>query len=434
VTTTFSARDATPEQRARVATATTFGAQGLLFTVLLTHLPQFTDKYHVSDGTVTLIVLMVVVLAGVGSLLSELLAGRTSSRTALRTGLLVEVGAAVVIGLAPELPLFLVGFAIYGIGLGAVDAAGNMQAVAVQHRYGRSIITSFHACYSAAAIVGALYVSADEKLNVSLPGSILPAAALILAATLIVAPHLLPAEADPAPEPSATGESAATARGLNIAVTTGPLLLLGLAMTCFWSVDSGVSNWSSLYLRDLLHAGNSAAALGYALYQATALFSRLTGDLAVRRIGAVTTVRIGAAIGIVGSVLVVTAPGPVVAILGFGLCGLGLPVVAPLCFSAAGAAVRAHHLDSTPQQEASAVDSVIARLNVFNYLGVLLGAVLIGAIASAANYRIGFIVSVLLAASMVFLARGFAPASAAPATRPAGYEPATGTPAPRPQP
>src|SRR5688500_17373436 len=121
-------------RQARVATAAAFAAQGLMFSVLLTHLPQFTDRYQDSEGTVTLIVLMVTVLAVVGSMLSELLAAASSSRTALRCGLLVIAVAGAGIGLAPELPYFVIGFAAYGLGLGAVDAAVNMQGVAVQHR------------------------------------------------------------------------------------------------------------------------------------------------------------------------------------------------------------------------------------------------------------------------------------------------------------
>jgi MFS family permease len=405
--------------QARVSTAAAFGAQGLMFTTLLTHLPQFTDKYRVSDGTVTLIVLMVTVLAGAGSLLSEQLAGARSSRTALRCGLLVVAGAGAIIGLAPDLAVFVGGFALYGLGVGAVDAAGNMQAVAVQHRYGRSIITSFHAAWSAAAIAGALYVAGGERLDVPLPGSILPVAVVVLLIALIGGPHLLPRDADPVPEhdqpapdpaPAGTEPTGAEPAGAGIAVTRGPLLLLGLAMACFWAVDSGVSNWSALYLRDLLHAADSTAALGFALYQSMALASRLGGDLAVRRFGAVATVRFGAVIGTVGTLLVVLAPGPVVAIAGFGLAGLGLPVIAPLCFSAAGAAVRSRRQYPNPQDEAAAVDSVVARLNVFNYLGSLIGAVLVGAVATLADLRAGFVVPVLLAVAVFGLARAFAPA------------------------
>ena len=52
-------------RRTRVAVAAAFAAQGLGFSVLLTHLPAFKDKYHVGDGKVTAVVFGVAVLASV---------------------------------------------------------------------------------------------------------------------------------------------------------------------------------------------------------------------------------------------------------------------------------------------------------------------------------------------------------------------------------
>jgi fucose permease len=404
------------DQQARVAAAVAFAAQGLMFTVLLTHLPQFTDKYEVSDATVTVIVFTVTVLAGLGSLGSELLAAAISSRRTLRYALLLVACAGTVIGLAPGLPLFIAGFAVYGIGVGAVDATANMQAVAVQHRYGRSILTSFHAAWSAGAIAGALYVSGGERLSISLPVSISPVAVVVLIATALAGPYLLRSEsrsnADPDPrDPDRLHPDHPDHPEVkNLSLTKGPLLMLGLAMTCYWAVDSGASNWSALYLHDVLLASGSTAALAYAVYQALALFSRLSGDHIVRRLGAVRTVRAGAVIGTAGTVLVVAAPGPVVAILGFGLAGLGLPVIAPLCFSAAGATVlgSGSGLDAvTGFDESAAVERVVARLNVFNYFGSLVGAGLIGAVATPADLRAGFVVPVVLAAAVFFLAKAF---------------------------
>jgi Major Facilitator Superfamily len=406
-----------PPRRARVATAATFVAQGLMLTALLTHLPQFTDRYDLSEGAVTLLVLMITVLAGVGSLLSERLAAATSSRTALRGGLLTQFAAASLIGVAPGIAVAVAGFAVYGLGLGAVDAAGNMQAVAVQHRYGRSIITSLHAAWSAGAIGAALYVAGGERIGVPLSVSVLGASGTVLAVVLAAGPYLLPPEADPeAPytDPGADPEPAAPLPAADRAA--GRVLLgLGLAMTCFWAVDSGVSNWGSLYLRDGLSASGSTAALGYAFYQGAGLTSRLAGDRVVRRLGPVTTVRAASLIGTAGLLAVVLAPSPVVAIAGFTVAGLGLPVIAPLCFGAASAAVRGPggaggaRTAAERARDDAAVDRAVARLNVFNYLGSLLGAVLVGVIVTVADLRTGFVIPVVLAAAVVLLARAFAP-------------------------
>jgi MFS family permease len=120
---------------------------------------------------------------------------------------------------------------------------------------------------------------------------------------------------------------------------------------------------------------------------------------------------VASALGTTGALLVLFAPGPKTAIVGFALTGLGLPVVAPLCFSAASAAVR-NEPHASPREEAVAVDSVVARLNIFNYLGSLAGAVLVGLVATVTNLRVGFIVPVLLASAVFTLARAFATAPA----------------------
>ena len=300
-----------------MATAAAFAAQGLAFSALLTHLPQFTDVYGLSQGAVTLVVFGVVVLAGVGSLLSERLAVATSSRVALRAGLFGVAATAAMVALAPGLPVFLAAFGLYGVALGSVDAAGNMQGVAIQHVYGRSVIASFHAAWSAAAIGGALWVAGGEYAGLPLTPSILAAAAAVLAVAVVAGPRLLSTDAAP-PTADAFADTATAPTALQVPRPadrtvdrlgrnsfrgSSPLMLLGIAMACFWAVDSSVSNWSALYLTEVLSASGSTAALGYALYQATGLASRLCGDAAVRRRGATATVRAGAALGVVGGVL-----------------------------------------------------------------------------------------------------------------------------------
>ena len=379
--------------RARVATAATFAAQGLLFTVLLTHLPQFRDKFGVADGTVTLIVVLVTLIAGAGSLGSEALAARTSSRFALRLALVLAALSASVIGLADRLPLFIAGFAVYGVALGGVDAGSNMQGVAVQQQYGRSVINSFHAAFSAAAIAGALYVAGSEQAELDLGVSVVLAALVVLGIAVWPGRWLLRADGSaPAAFPN-VGE-------LPGFFSRGPLLALGLALAAYWAVDSGTSSWGAIYLTDVLHSSDSVAPLAYGAYQALALVSRALGDRAVQRAGAVTTVRAGALIGIVGTLVLVLAPVPAVAVAGFALAGLGLAVVPPLCFAAAGARARSR----------AQADQLVARLNVFNYLGALLGGALIGAIGSGIGLRVGFFLTVLLAAGMLLLAKAFRPA------------------------
>ncbi len=127
----------TPAPRiARIAAAGGFFAQGLVFISLTTRLPVVQKKWQLSSVELSLLRMMVL-RAGVGSLAAEKLAARRDSGEVLRGGLVVIAGCVPGIALAPSFAVFAASLAVYGVALGVVDAATNMQAVALEHRYGR---------------------------------------------------------------------------------------------------------------------------------------------------------------------------------------------------------------------------------------------------------------------------------------------------------
>ncbi|MFI6866655.1 MFS transporter [Nocardia sp. NPDC050406] len=376
---------------ARAATSVAFGLQGFLLAVVLTELPQQRDRFDLSEGLIVASVVMVSIVAGVGSLLAERLALRWSSRTALRIGLTLLAAFGVAIALSPNKFALFAALACYGLAVGIVDAGTNMQAVFIQHGYGRFILSSFYAAWSAGSILGALFVAACEKFDVALRESFLGAAALVLVAGALAGRRLLgtrEAEAGPA-EAVPTG-----------AVPRRAFLAFGAVVALVFAVDFSVGNWSALYLKDELLASSSTAALALAAYQGASLTGRLTGDFWVRRFGPRAVVRAAAALGAVGLAVVVAAPGPTVAIVGFLIAGIGLPVLAPLAFGEAGRLTSGRGLDA-----------LIARLNLFNYAGTLVGGAVIGAVAGLVNQRVGFVLSLIFAAILVGFARAFHPAA-----------------------
>lgn len=170
-------------RRARAATALAFATQGLVFISLTTRLPRFSDRWDLSEVELSLLLLMIVLLAGVGSVVSELVARRTDSARTLRVGLLAIGLAVPVVAAAPAPGVFVAGLAAYGVGLGVVDAAGNMQAVAVEHRYGRPVLPSFHGAWTFGGILGAGYALAAAHAPLWTAGlvALVPLAALAAA-------------------------------------------------------------------------------------------------------------------------------------------------------------------------------------------------------------------------------------------------------------
>ncbi len=370
--------------RTRVAVSAGFLLQGFTFAALVTQTPRLQDRFDLGEGDVTVLLVVVAVVAGLGSVLAGVLAARRSSGTALTTSL-VGIGAgAALVGWAPSYPLLIAAFTVYGIALGGVDASMNMQGVRVEALRGRSVMTGFHACWSVGGIVGAGYAA----LGLPLAAGLSVVALVVVALAVVSARHL----AADAPGTQVDDLTAAA----TVPVPWRPVLLFGLVICLFYSADTGTGTWSSVYLREALSAPGWVVPLGYAAYQVGALASRVVGDQLVRRVGAARVVAGGAALGLVGFVGVVAAPDASVAVPAFLVAGLGIAVVAPLSFAAVGAAV--------PPE---AADAAIARMNIANYVGAILGGAVIGAVAQGGSLRLAFLVPLVLVAPILLLARAF---------------------------
>ncbi|QTE29815.1 MFS transporter [Pengzhenrongella sicca] len=390
---------AAADRRARAAVSGAFAIQGFAYAGLLSGLPGFKQRFGIDDLTVTLTILGVCVAAGTGSALAARAVRTRPSAQVLRCGLVVVAIAVTAIALAPGRAAFVAAFVVYGVGLGLVDAGTNMQAVAVERRYRRSILTSCYAAWSVGGILGALWASGAAALGLGHVAAIAAVTAVVVVAAAACWRDLLAApaspEAGPAGSSDAPGGSGPAGAHPFVAPWSG-IFVLGLAIVGYYVADSAVSAWSAIYVHDVLLGSAIVAPLGYAGYLATTLVSRLAGDRVVRAVGRVRVVRASGVIGAAGLLAVVLAPGPAVAIAGFALAGLGLGVVAPLCFAAAGELAPA------------AADVVIARLNVFNYVGAVLGGVLVGGIGVGSTLRIAFAVPLALALVVACLAPWFA--------------------------
>jgi MFS family permease len=156
-----------------------------------------------------------------------------------------------------------------------------------------------------------------------------------------------------------------------------------------------VSNWSAKYLQDVLGSSEQLATVPYNVYMVTMLVGRAIGDYGVRRLGAVVVVRVGALVAGGGFVVVAGAPGAWVGMVGFTLVGVGLCVIVPQTFAAAGRLFP------------GASDAAVARLNIFNYVGFLVGSPLVGVIGDAWSYRGAMLVPMGLVLVTVLYARSF---------------------------
>jgi MFS family permease len=380
-------------RRGRRSAYAAFGVQGLSFAALVTRIPEIQKAHDLSDGTLALVLLAVPVVAGIGSVLAGSLMPRYGSGPVLRIAQPFVLLSIVAIGLAPgDLALYAT-TALFGLFVGAVDASMNAQAVTAETLYGKSLLTGFHAVWSAAGIVAGLWIALANQVDMSLSAGFAIPAVLGLAVSLWAGRRLYARELE------TTGPSGEQLRAAAKRVPWKPIIIIGVAVTCMYIADSATSSYSAKYLKDDLNASGTVAPLAYVGYQISMMLSRTGADFVVRAYGAARVVAAGAVVGGLGLVMAAAAPGPAVAIAGFAVAGLGLAVVVPTSFSAAG------RLDPT------GLGIAVARVNVFNYLGFVLGAVVAGVVAS--DLWIAYAVGAALTLVILGSAKGFQPAPVA---------------------
>ncbi|MFE4825084.1 MFS transporter [Streptomyces sp. NPDC056704] len=383
-------------RRGRASLAFSFFAQGAAFALLVTRIPAIQDRYGVSDALLPAFLAAVPILAGVGSVTTEQLVKRIRPSRLLRWSQPVVLLALLGVGAGDRLVELAVALGAFGLAVGALDASMNMLGVSLQRTYGRSIMLGFHATYSLGGIVGASLAWVGAHWHLSLFVSYLPVVLVLLPAAFVGSRWYVDGGAASGLEADADAE-AGKRQGESGALVFRLLLPLCLVMTFAYIGDSTVSNWSAKYLQDVLGSSEQLATVPYNVYMVMTLVGRAVGDFGVRRFGAVAVVRLGAVVAALGFAVVAVAPGAWVGMLGFTLLGLGLCVLVPQTFAAAGRLFP------------GASDAAIARLNIFNYVGFLIGSPLVGALGDAWNYRGAMLVPMVLVLATLGYARSFAP-------------------------
>ncbi|MCX4780227.1 MFS transporter [Streptomyces sp. NBC_01264] len=373
-------------RRGRGALGFSFFVQGVAFALLVTRIPAIQDRYGISDALLPVFLAAVPILAGVSSVVTEHLVKRVAPSTVLRWAQPLVLLALLGVGAGSEMWHVALALGAFGLFVGALDASMNMLGVSLQGAYGRSIMLGFHASYSLGGILGASAAWAGAHWHLSLFSSYLPAVVVLLPLALLASRFYVDQD----------GKAAGTGAAKGLGPGGFKLLLpLCLVMACAYIGDSTVSNWSAKYLQDVLGSSEQLATVPYNVYMVTTLLGRAVGDLGVRRFGAVAVVRIGTVVAAGGFAVVAVAPGAWVGMLGFTLLGFGLCVIVPQTFAAAGRLFP----DSS--------DTAIARLNIFNYVGFLIGAPLVGGIGDAWSYRGAMLVPMVLVLVTLFYARSF---------------------------
>lgn len=139
----------------RLAVFGIFGLHGFAFSTWAVQIPSAQASTGMSTAQLGTLLVVLGAAARVGMQLSGPLVGRYGSARTAVVGNAGIAGSISVPLLATNAVTLAAGLALLGFTLGINEVAMNAQAVIVEQRYGRPIMSAFHAVYSVGNVVGA---------------------------------------------------------------------------------------------------------------------------------------------------------------------------------------------------------------------------------------------------------------------------------------
>lgn len=359
-------------KRARVATSTLLFTNGFVLGGWIVHIPVVMDRTGIDPATLGTLLLWMGAWAWLGMQAAGFFVDRIGSARAVTIALVAMCATVPFPGLATDTVTLAAALAVLGATNGVVDVAQNSQAVTVERSFGRPIMSSVHAWFSAgglaASALGGTMLAAGSPIALNF----LVFAALGLVLAVLVRPHLLGHDIQ---EPELRGTRPPW---------TGRILLLGALAFALMLAEGVAYDWSTVHLRDELGTSEALAAVAYGAFSLTMFGTRLVVDRIVAVTGPGRFVRVAALVGAAGLALAALAPTPAVAIIGWAVVGLGLAGCVPQFFSAAG--------NVDPRHGAA----IIARVTGMGYVALLSGPSIIGLLTNWVPLTTAFVVPLAL--------------------------------------
>jgi len=355
-------------RRARWAVAAMFLANGFVMGAWAPQIPLLMPRHGVTESVLGLLILVL----GLGAVSAMLFAGRLISLYGGR-----KVLSLFALALIPVLPMVVFSsslwalalfMAVFGAMAGCMDVAMNAQAVEIERRLHKAIMSSSHGFWSLGGFIGGsagAWVIAYWGSEVQ---SLLTAG-VVAVVVLAAMPFLLP------DAPHAPGIKTAAAPGTKLFPKDFHVWLLGF-LALFSLVPGGaVLDWAAIYLQKELGSDVFVSGLAFAFFAGAMAVMRFLGDTVRNRLGAIRTLRLSGLLGAAGLMGGALAPYDWVAIASFAAAGLGVANMVPILFSAAG-----NHPRLPPATAISIVSMV-------GYCGILVAPSTIGFLAEYAGFR-----------------------------------------------
>ncbi len=372
-------------QRARWAVAAMFTANGFVMGAWAPQIPLLMPRHSVTESTLGLLILVL----GLGAVSAMLFAGRLitlyGGRRVLSVFSLALIPVLPMVVFSPNLWALALFMAVFGAMAGCMDVAMNAQAVEIERRLDRAIMSSSHGFWSLGGFIGGsagAWVIAHWGSEVQ---SLLTAA-VVAVLVMTAMPFLLPGTAV---APTAQVDGAPKTR---LFPKDFHIWLLGFLALASMVPEGAILDWAAIYMQKELGSDVFVSGLGFAFFAGAMALMRFLGDTVRNRFGAVQTLRISGLLGAAGMMGGAVAPNNWVVIASFFVAGLGIANMVPILFSAAG---------NHPRLPSASAISIVTMVG---YCGILVAPSSIGFLAEHVGFRPTYAVLSLILVLVALLA------------------------------
>jgi len=366
-------RAATRTRAAWWATVVLFLVHGVGVATWISRIPAVQSSLHLNNFVLGLTLLSSAVGAMCSIPVTGALLGRFGSK---RVSVLASTAfclSLVLPALALNALTLAVALYVYGAVAASMDVAMNAQAVEVEKAMERPTMSRFHGMFSLGAMLGAAAGGAVAARGIGVVAHFAISGAVNVVAVLAVGGLLLDTH------------DAHTNADHRLPFRNMPRVLVALSAIgfCILLSEGAIADWTALYLKQVLKAGQGTAAVGYSVFSAAMATMRFLGDIVTARLGPMHAVRTGSLLAAVGLAWALCMPDASWAMPGFGVVGCGFSIIIPLVFGSAG------------RVNGVAPGAGIATVTGIGYLGFIAGPPTIGFLSQWVTLR-GALVFVVL--------------------------------------
>lgn len=349
----------------RIAVKLIFFINGFVHANLAARFPRIQEIFSIDNGTLGIVLLS----SSVGALIAMPFTGWLIIRNGSRRITIASVFLyCLSVPLMPVMPGFFglaFIFFIMGITAGMLDVSMNAQAVMVEQKHNKPIMTSFHALFSIGMVIGA----GTGALFVKLQTTLFLHLSIVIGLSIIGATwaryHLIH---DKPKEKVAEGPA--------FRLPNAAMVSIGVIAFCCMLGEGAMADWSTNYMEKIAGASKALAPIGLSSFALAMTIGRFFGDSIRAKLGDRKLMIYLGIISTVGLSITLLFIHPYVVIAGLFITGLGLSSLVPIAYSIAG-----NTKDLSPGVGLAMVTTV-------GYSGFLFGPPIIGFIADLQSLRL----------------------------------------------